>query len=197
MYCRPMGSSEDGSPRISGVELFPYNSHRDARGFVAEVFRNDRLSTVFPQWHVLATNVGAFRGMHVHAHHDDYKIVTEGRVFLALKDLRPGSSTRGQVESFELDAEDLQGVLIPRGVAHGVLALTWSVVLVGVTQLYDPSDEFEFRWDDAEAGIALPVPPTVLSDRDQHSPTLADLLAKSDFLSRLEGFAPAAPPPTG
>ena len=180
-----MAAREDGSARISGVELFPYDSHRDARGFVAEVFRHDRLSAVFPQWHVLATNAGAFRGMHVHARHDDYKMVVEGSTFLALKDLRPASPTRGCVESFELGAEDLQGVLIPRGVAHGVLALTWSVVLVGVSQLYDPGDEFEFRWDDPEAGLSLPHPPTVLSARDEHSPTLADLLSKSDFLTRL------------
>ncbi len=185
-----MRSREDGSPRIAGVELFPYESHRDARGFVAEVFRNDRLSAVFPQWHVLATNAGAFRGMHVHARHDDYKIVVEGRTVLALKDLRPGSPTGGHVASFELGAEDLRGVFIPRGVAHGVLALTWSVILVGVTQLYDPSDEFEFRWDDAEAGISLPSAPTVLSERDEHSPTLAGLLGESDFLTRLA----AAPP---
>jgi dTDP-4-dehydrorhamnose 3,5-epimerase len=185
-----MAAREDGSSRIAGVELFPYLSHRDARGFVAEVFRHDRLSAVFPQWHVLATNAGAFRGMHVHARHDDYKIVVEGRAVLALKDLRPGSPTEGRVESFELGAEELRGVFIPRGVAHGVLALTWSVVLVGVSQLYDPGDEFEFRWDDPEAGISLPAAPIVLSDRDEHSPALADLLGKSDFLTRLAA-APA------
>jgi dTDP-4-dehydrorhamnose 3,5-epimerase len=164
---------------LAGVAVKPLTMHRDARGHVAELFRVDwesELDGFAPaQWHVLASAAGTLRGMHAHARHDDLKIVLHGRVALALKDLRGGSPTEDAAELLELSGDDYVGVLIPAGVAHGVLAHSDSLVLVGVTALYDGSDEYECAWNDAELGIDWPFQPMLLSDRDRRAGTLREL----------------------
>jgi dTDP-4-dehydrorhamnose 3,5-epimerase len=167
------------SPRIKGLMSWPLEMNRDSRGYLAETFRRDwELEFVPAQWHVLHSRAGTLRGMHVHIRHDDLKIVLEGRTLLALKDLRPDSSTTGAAELLELSGEELKAVLIPHGVAHGLYAVQTSVCLVGGTHLYDPGDDFEFDWADPELGIEWPETPRQLSDRDRNAPTLRALLGK-------------------
>lgn len=177
---------------LDGVVLKSMQMHRDLRGHVTELFRVDwasELGGLEPaQWHILASSAGTLRGMHAHARHDDFKIVLHGRVTLALKDLRPWSSTYDGVDLLELSAEDYTGVFIPAGVAHGVLAHTDSLVLVGVTALYDGTDEYQCDWADPELGVDWPVQPTLLSKRDDQAGSLRELKAtlESRLTSALE-----------
>jgi dTDP-4-dehydrorhamnose 3,5-epimerase len=165
---------------IQGVKIVPLAMHRDGRGHVTELFAFGwpELAGFAPrQWHALASRAGAMRGMHAHARHDDLKIVLSGEIALALRDLRRGSTTDGVAELLALSGETYVGVVIPAGVAHGILALTEALVLVGVTATYDPSDELECAWDDPELGIEWPEAPTILSERDVRAGSLAELVA--------------------
>jgi dTDP-4-dehydrorhamnose 3,5-epimerase len=72
-----------------------------------------------------------------------------------------------------LDAAEPTAVYIPRGVAHGYLALTDLDLVYLVTHEYDPQDEHGVAWDDPT--LAIPwqldgVP--VVSERDRNNPTL-------------------------
>lgn len=167
---------------IDGVKLRSLEMHRDDRGHLTELFRRDwagDLDAFTPQqWHILASRAGSLRGMHAHARHDDFKIVIHGEVTLGLKDLRSGSTTEDEAEALELSGQECVGVLIPAGVAHGILSRSDSITLVGVTMLYDPGDDFECDWADADLGIEWPEVPTLLSERDRHAGTLAELRSK-------------------
>ncbi len=170
---------------IDGVSVLPLEMRRDERGHLTELFRAGDVAGFEPeQWHLLATRAGGLRGMHVHARHDDYKVVLQGRVALALKDLRRDSPSERAAELHELSGDELRAVFIPVGVAHGILAHDWSLVAVGVTHVYDPADDFEFRWDDLELGVDWPSEPALLSERDRNAQSLRELLAE------LEQFQP-------
>ena len=172
-----------GEPGIAGVLLLPLSMHRDERGHLTELYGTDwqALAGFEPvQWHILDSRAGALRGMHAHARHDDLKTVVHGSVALGLKDLRRDSPTEGCAALFELTARDYVAVLIPAGVAHGIVARTDSLVLVAVTSSYDGTDEFECAWNDPGLGIDWPAEPTVISERDRHAGSLASLIAALD-----------------
>jgi dTDP-4-dehydrorhamnose 3,5-epimerase len=163
---------------IEGVRFLPLEMHRDERGHLTELFRAGEIAGFHPkQWHLLTTRAGGLRGMHVHLRHDDYKVLVEGSLAFVLKDLRTGSPTEGAAELHELSADQMCGIFIPVGVAHGLIAHEWSLVAVAVTHLYDPSDDFEFRWDDPALGVDWPYEPTLVSERDRNAPSLGELLA--------------------
>ena len=181
---RPPGSPSDPARLgISGVLLLPLPMHRDERGHVTELYGTTwpELAGFEPaQWHMLDSRAGALRGMHAHARHDDLKIVVHGSVALGLKDLRRGSPTEGDAALFELSSRDYVAVLIPAGVAHGIFAHTESLVLVGVTTIYDGTDDFECAWSDPDLGIDWPAEPTLLSERDRNAGSLVALIAALD-----------------
>jgi dTDP-4-dehydrorhamnose 3,5-epimerase len=167
---------------IEGVKLRTLEMHRDDRGHLTELFRRDwsaELDAFTPQqWHILTSRAGSLRGMHAHARHDDFKIVIHGEVTLGLKDLRSGSATEDEADVLELSGQTCVGVLIPAGVAHGILSLSDSITMVGVTMPYDPGDDFECDWADPELGIEWPGVPTLLSERDRHAGTMAELRSR-------------------
>ena len=161
---------------IAGVLRRQLTAHRDTRGYVAELFRTDWGTGVeLVQWHVLNSAPGALRGIHLHLAHTDYKIVVAGHQFLALLDLRLDSPSEGAVELLELSADDPVAVMIPPGVGHGLYSYDQSASVVGVTALYDGTDDFACLWSDPAHGITWPAVPTIVSDRDAGAPTLAEL----------------------
>jgi dTDP-4-dehydrorhamnose 3,5-epimerase len=172
-----METASNRPSAIAGVLVLPLEMHRDERGHLTELVRTDWLPGFeVRQSHVLATRAGALRGMHVHARHEDFKVVTTGRLVLVLKDIRSGSATEGVAELHVLSGDAYEGVYIPRGVAHGILAEEDALVVVSVNLPYDGSDDFAFRWDDPELGVAWPAPPDAVSSRDEGAPSLRTLL---------------------
>jgi dTDP-4-dehydrorhamnose 3,5-epimerase len=121
---------------------------------------------------------GSVRGMHFQrSPRADAKIVrcTAGRIHDVIVDVRPNSSTRGQVFANELGPATATMLYIPAGFAHGFQALTDDVVveyLMGIEYVEALSDGF--RHDDPMIGIKWPEPVTVLSAKDAAWPPLAD-----------------------
>lgn len=151
--------------------------HRDQRGGVIEVFRDEWDSGIRPvQWTVVSSNAGVLRGVHVHPRHDDYVCVIHGRASLGLRDLRSGSPTEGSACLLELCDETPQAVIVPHGVAHGLYFHQPTTFLLGVSAYFDMDDELGCHWSDPALGIDWPVAAPVLSDRDAGLPPLAALL---------------------
>ena len=177
----------EAAGEIVGVVVRPRVMHLDDRGCVSELFRVDEDTGFEPrQWHALISRAGTLRGMHLHLRHWDYKLVVAGREALVLKDVRRGSQSEGRCVRLELAATELTAVTIPPGVAHGLYSYEDSVTLVGSSALYDPSDEFEFRWDDDELGVPWPAVPTHVSQRDREAQPLRSLIQQLESLQPLE-----------
>ena len=113
---------------------------------------------------------GTLRGMHWQEEpHAETKLVraSRGRVFDVAVDLRPGSPSRGRWLGIELDAGLMNALLIPAGFAHGFITLTdESEVTYCIDTPFAPASGRGARFDDPALGIAWPLAPVVISDRD-------------------------------
>lgn len=118
---------------------------------------------------------GVIRGMHFQLppyEHDKLVYCSHGLVCDVLLDLRSGSSY-GQVASVELSGENAHLVFIPKGIAHGFIALTNEALMIYKTStVYTPKADFGIRWDSFgfDWGIVHPV----ISDRDQQHPLFSE-----------------------
>jgi dTDP-4-dehydrorhamnose 3,5-epimerase len=154
----------------------------DERGFFARVFCTDELreqglETTFVQGNCSFNETrGTLRGMHYQREpHSEVKIVscTAGRVFDVVADLRPDSPSYLTWDGIELTADAHNQMYVPRGCAHGFIALDdRSEVRYLVSSAYAPDAEGGVRFDDPILAIEWPIPPTVVSDRDRALPTL-------------------------
>jgi dTDP-4-dehydrorhamnose 3,5-epimerase len=168
---------------LDGVTWGRIERHADARGTFRELWRRSTLDEPFVQANLSTSAAGVLRGLHLHRHQVDHWIVASGRAFVALVDVRPlldGRGDRPPVETRTLGPDE--SVTIPRGVAHGFLALEPLELVYLVSNEYDGSDELGFAWDDATAAVPWPTVPAtpdgapILSDRDRANPPLAELV---------------------
>jgi dTDP-4-dehydrorhamnose 3,5-epimerase len=89
-------------------------------------------------------------------------------------DLRSGSPTYGNWESFELRDDEQASLYVPAGCAHGFQALTDPAdVSYRIDRPHDPSEDVSIAFDDPELAIPWPLPVTVMSRRDQAASSLA------------------------
>jgi dTDP-4-dehydrorhamnose 3,5-epimerase len=167
-------------PRLpEGVVLRTLPAHTDARGTVAEIFRNEWETGIAPvQWSMTTTGGGVLRGVHVHPRHDDYLCVVQGLLIVGLRDLRPGSPTEGLAVSLDLRGSALTALFIPHGVAHGVYSQQPSVYFLGTSHYYDPDDELGCHWSDPALELAWPFTSAVVSARDAELPPLREVLPR-------------------
>lgn len=193
-----MTALERPASAIPGVRYGAIARHADERGAFRELWRASERAGApsgsgtapgtsagdappYVQANLSSSTAGVLRGLHLHLRQQDHWLVSQGRAFVALVDVRPmlADPADGQptVETREL-AED-EWVDIPIGVAHGFLALTALDLLYFVTNEYDGSDELGFAWDDPEVDVPWPDQGTsvVVSARDRSNPSLRDLVA--------------------
>ncbi len=151
---------------IEGVLILEPKVFGDARGFFFESF-NARdfeqatgLQRSFVQDNHSKSAKGVLRGMHYQAQNPQGKLVrvTQGAVFDAVVDIRPGSKTYGQWFGLELSAENKKQLWIPEGLAHGFLVTSESAeFLYKTTDYYNPAFERSLLWNDADVGIEWPL----------------------------------------
>jgi dTDP-4-dehydrorhamnose 3,5-epimerase len=172
-------------PRISGALLFRPTPHVDERGFFCRTFDADALRaagidpSAFIQ-HSLSRSVrGVVRGMHVRRGGGEAKLVrcSYGAIFDVVVDLRPGSPTYRNWESFELSGDEQVSLYVPAGCAHGFQALTEPAdVSYRIDRPHDPTEDLSIAFYDAELAIPWPLPVTVMSQRDRSALLLKEAI---------------------
>ncbi|HVL29772.1 MAG TPA: dTDP-4-dehydrorhamnose 3,5-epimerase, partial [Sphingomicrobium sp.] len=151
----------------------------DDRGFFSEVWSEAAFAAAgiglnFVQDnHSLSRDAGVLRGLHFQAPpcaQDKLVRVSRGAVFDVAVDIRPSSLTYRQWVGVTLTAAEWNQLLIPKGFAHGFLALEPdSEVLYKVSAPYSREHDRAIRFDDPAIGIAWPIDraAVILSDRDR------------------------------
>jgi dTDP-4-dehydrorhamnose 3,5-epimerase len=176
-------NEQGGGALLDGVRWGRLTRHADERGSFTELWRASWFrDAAFVQANRSISADGVLRGLHFHRRQLDYWIVSSGRAFVALVDVRPMlmGADRPLVETRELGSDE--SVVIPSGIAHGFLALEPLELVYVVTNEYDSSDELGFAWDDPTAAVAWPrVGSTpdgrpILSQRDRSNPSLPELV---------------------
>ncbi|MEJ7748289.1 MAG: dTDP-4-dehydrorhamnose 3,5-epimerase family protein [Candidatus Limnocylindrales bacterium] len=184
---------------LAGVRYGAIARHGDQRGSFRELWRASAFAGVppadaglgagqalrFSQANLSTSVPGVLRGLHLHRRQLDHWLVSRGRAFVALVDVRPmleDAAADPLVETRELVADDWLD--IPVGVAHGFIALEALELIYFVSNEYDGSDELGFAWDDPRVGVPWPVIADlpggrpILSDRDRANPSLTELVVR-------------------
>jgi dTDP-4-dehydrorhamnose 3,5-epimerase len=121
---------------------------------------------------------GVLRGLHYQKNPAaQWKLlrVVQGKVFDVAVDIRTHSPTFGQWVGEMLSAENGRLLYVPPGFAHGFCVLSESAdLLYKVTATYSKDHERGIAWDDPAIGVEWPIQNPILSDRDQHNPSLAE-----------------------
>jgi dTDP-4-dehydrorhamnose 3,5-epimerase len=165
---------------LPGAYVVELDPRPDERGFFARAYCDDEfaaqgLPTRWPQ-NNLSRNARArtLRGLHYNAApHGEAKLVrcVRGAVWDVIVDLRAGSPTRRRWFGLELTAEAGNAVFVPEGFVHGFLTLRDdSDVFYQMGRSYVPAAARGLRFDDPAFGIAWPVPPAFMSERDRTYP---------------------------
>ncbi len=116
---RPAQEYREGP--IEGVEIRAIQRHEDARGWLAELFRNDELPRDLQpaMAYVSETKPGVTRGPHEHVEQTDYfGFVGPSRFAIHLWDSRPESPTYGNYICCEGGTESPITLTVPPGVVH-------------------------------------------------------------------------------
>jgi dTDP-4-dehydrorhamnose 3,5-epimerase len=157
--------------------------HHDSRGsftkpFQAELFSNAGLNTTWRESFWSSSRRGVLRGLHYQNPPSDHaKLVTcvKGTVWDVAVDLRRSSSMFGKHVSTELSAESGRALYIPRGMAHGFLALSDDVIICYYVETWHvPADDRGILWN--SCGIPWPLTPStppIISARDAVFPSLS------------------------
>jgi len=173
-------------PRIAGALLFTPQPYVDERGFFSRTFDADVAREAgidpagFAQDSLSRSARGVVRGMHIRRGRGEAKLVrcSYGAVFDVIVDLRPGSATYGNLESFELRGDEQVSLYVPAGCAHGFQALTEPAdVTYRIDRPHDPSEDVSIAFDDPDLAIPWPLPVTSMSARDKKAPSLAEAKA--------------------
>ena len=172
---------------INGLTLIEPFLAEDSRGFLSKSYEKEIFSAngiEIAPWEELrsCSRKGVLRGLHFQRRHSQDKLVQvlHGAVYDVAVDLRTGSPTFGKWEGFYLTAENRQMLYIPKGFAHGFLALEEDTLFSYMCGgRYDPESDGGIRWDDPEIGVEWPldqVGSVIQSDKDAALPSLADFM---------------------
>lgn len=158
--------------RIEGVKIKTFKKWPDQRGYFIEQLKRGDLDDegdLFMPDHAFAQmsrSLAYARGgnppelikaFHWHKKQWDYWDVAQGNARVVLVDLRPESSTCGQIQSLILGDNAPAMVAIPPLVAHGyqILDLRDLVLTYYVTEPYNAAapDEGRIAWNDPRIGF--------------------------------------------
>ena len=173
---------------IPDVKIIVPDVHRDARGYFAETYNEERyvkavIAAKFVQDNESCSSRGVLRGLHWQAgEHAQAKLVRviRGAVWDVAVDIRKGSPTFGKSVSCELTAENGRQFYIPRGFAHGFVVLEDNTLFsYKCDNLYRKESERGLKFDDPALGIRWPWPGRdyLLSEKDKVHPLLKDIEA--------------------
>jgi dTDP-4-dehydrorhamnose 3,5-epimerase len=169
------------------VEQEPRTDERGffARAFCAEEFAAAGLETKFVQTNnTLTRKKGTVRGFHYQLPPSaEVKLVRciRGAVYDVIVDIRPDSKTYRQSFGAKLDQDNRHMMYVPRGFAHGFIALTDDAELhYMVSAFYNAKQERGLRYNDPAFAVRWPLEMTEISVKDSLWP---------DFDEKFHGVA--------
>ena len=168
---------------LAGVRILEPQVFGDARGWFMESWSKKKMEDAgilvdFVQDnHSFSAQKGTLRGLHYQLNpmaQAKLLRVSRGAIFDVAVDIRCGSPTYAKWVGVELTAENYRQLFIPRGFAHGFITLTDDVeVQYKADNFYAPDCDGNIHWDDPEIGVAWPLAPVVLSEKDAKAPLLS------------------------
>lgn len=184
---RQVSSRAAHKTKFDGMLVFDLNVFEDTRGSFTEVWQTEAMQTlglpeVNPkQLGISKSKRGSVRAIHAEPY-DKIIHVIQGRIFVAMTDLRADSATFGQVDSFELGNDQM--LFIPKGVGNGFQAVSDEEVVYCycVTGVWSAEKAYSgqyvaINYADPDLNIAWPISDgqQIVSLKDQQNPTMREV----------------------
>lgn len=169
---------------IPGLLIVEPRVFPDSRGFFMESykesdFRGEGIDMPFVQDNHSVSSRDVARGLHFQAPpaaQAKLVRVVRGRIWDVAVDLRVGSPTFKRWHGLELSEDNRLMFYIPRGFAHGFVALTDDAhLLYKCDAEYSPAHDGGIRWDDPDLAIEWPVARPLVSEKDAALPFLSGI----------------------
>lgn len=170
---------------LEGVKIIMPKVFFDDRGYFFESFNDKEFrekvcDTTFVQDNQSKSCKGTLRGLHWQAPpfaQSKLVRVTKGAVIDVAVDIRVGSPTFSKHVAVELTDENNLQLFIPRGFAHGFIALTDNVVFqYKCDNLYNKESERAVRWDSINWDLEkYNIETPLLSDKDKVHKLLSEI----------------------
>lgn len=173
--------------KFDGMLVFDLNIFDDSRGRFTEVWQTEAmqelgLPPITPQQlGVSQSKRGAIRAVHAEPY-DKVIYTIQGKIFVAMVDLRADSETFGQVDEFELD--NTQMLYIPKGIGNAFQAISDEDVLYCycVTGVWSAEKAYSGQYiaiNYADPDLAIHWPITgedqIVSLKDKANPTMREV----------------------
>jgi len=161
---------------LEGVVIILPTVLEDERGYFYESFNEKKLNEKIGQFDIVQINQSkskhrVLRGLHFQKPpYTQAKIVEvlNGAILDVVVDIRTDSPTFGEHLSFVLDDVYHEQIFVPRGFAHGFVALTPNTIIqYKVDNEYSPTHDSGIIFDDFDLEIDWEVQTPVVSDKDK------------------------------
>ena len=160
--------------------ICPTKVFSDHRGAFSVTYRADEAKDIglpeFVQDNCSTSVAGVVRGLHFQLDPPMGKLmrVTRGTGLLVAVDIRPESPTFLQWVGIEASERNRRQVWAPARFARGFSAFTDIEVQYKCTNHFNADSDYAIRWDDPRIGVEWGVDNPILSDRDEHAPTVSE-----------------------
>lgn len=177
---------------IYGAQILEPDVFKDHRGVFFEVYNRDVFTQMgihdtFVQDNHSSSVAGVLRGLHFqYPPHGMSKLVrcTRGALFDVIVDMRKRSPSFKKWMGVELTGDNRRMLYIPQGCAHGYYALADCELMYKCGAMFHKPSDAGIAFDDPELGIQWPLHgrELVLSERDRHHPTFAEVTSRVEFV---------------
>jgi dTDP-4-dehydrorhamnose 3,5-epimerase len=169
---------------LDGLLLVKPKAFGDNRGFFMETFARREFESAGVNLEINQISHsrsmrGVLRGLHFQRRpYEQAKLVRciIGEILDVAVDIRPNSGGFGGHFSINLSDSNRLMLYMPRGFAHGFVALSEiAEIEYAVDNSYAPDHEGGVIWNDPDLAIPWPIEQPVLSEKDKKLPALRDL----------------------
>ena len=173
--------------KLKGCFIIEPTIFKDDRGLFYESYQKDKFENQlgekvdFVQDNVSVSKKGVLRGLHyqkgIHAQAKLIQVL-KGEALDVVVDLRKGSKTFGKHFKLKISSTNKKSIFIPKGMAHGFLALTEEVIFTyKCDNYYNYMAEGGIVFNDIDLNIdwEISTDKAILSKKDLSLPALKDL----------------------
>ena len=167
------------------INLIDTKKYFDSRGYFFESYNSKNYNKLFRercnfvQDNISFSKKNVLRGLHFQKKYPQAKLLTvlKGRIIDVVVDIRKNSKSYGKYQKFLLSDKSGNQIYIPKGFAHGFLALSKQVIIsYKCSNYYDPNDQNTIIWNDRDLNIDWGIKKPILSKKDKKGIEFRDLV---------------------
>ena len=168
--------------KFKGLIIFEGIRYKDNRGFFRELMKQKyflKKKMIF--WCMSKSKKNVLRGMHLQTKNQQEKFISvvKGKILDVVVDLRIKSNTFGKHFKILLSEKNCKSILIPKGFAHGFLALDKeNIIVYGNSNYRSKKSELGIIWNDKDLNIKWPKKKFIISKKDKKNISLKKFITK-------------------